>query len=67
MRLTKENIVKRLRNWKTWVALFALVGLVLKSFGYVGFEGQLGDIQNIVYTFGTVFGIWSDHEGGEVR
>ena len=38
MKLTKENMFKRLRNWKIWVALFALVGMIAKSLGYVEFE-----------------------------
>ena len=65
MKLTKENIFKRLRNWKTIVALFALLGMIAKSLGYAGLEGQLGEIQNAVYILGTALGIWTDHEGGE--
>lgn len=71
MKLTKENIEKRLSNWKTWVALFALVGLVLQTFGLVGCEGTLGKIQEIVYTADVLLGVWSDHEvnvlGGKYR
>ncbi|ANS50153.1 hypothetical protein BT246_48170 [Bacillus thuringiensis] len=26
--MTKENIQKRLRNWKTWVALASLLGFI---------------------------------------
>lgn len=62
MKLTKENIEKRLRNWKTIVALFSFIGLVLKTFGYTSFEGTLGEIQNVVYILGTALGIWTDHE-----
>lgn len=53
---------RRLRNWKTWVALFSCVGLVLSAFGLTGFEGNLDMIQKAVYLFGIALGIWTDHE-----
>ncbi|PFL14001.1 hypothetical protein COJ07_29215 [Bacillus cereus] len=62
MPLTKENIKRRLRNWKTWVALFSCVGLVLSVFGVTGFEGKLDTIQKTVYLCGIALGIWTDHE-----
>jgi len=62
MKLTKKEIVKRLRNWKTIVAIFSLVGLLLKSLGYADFEGQLGQIQDAVYAVGAALGIWTGHE-----
>ncbi|PEW66955.1 hypothetical protein CN448_18670 [Bacillus cereus] len=62
MPLTKENIKRRLRNWKTWVALFSCAGLVLSAFGITGFEGKLDTIQKAVYLFGIALGIWTDHE-----
>ncbi|MDM5431141.1 hypothetical protein [Bacillus mycoides] len=48
---------RRLRNWKTWVALFSCVGLVLSAFGLTGFEGNLDRIQKVVYLFGIALGI----------
>ncbi len=62
MNFIKENTFKRLRNWKTWVALFALVGMIAKSLGYTEFEGQLGQIQDVVYILGIMLGLWTDHE-----
>jgi hypothetical protein len=62
MKFTKENMLKRLHNWKTWVALFSLVGILLKTLGYANFEGWLGQIQEVVYMAGTLLGIWTDHE-----
>lgn len=62
MKLTKENTVKRLRNWKTWVALFALAGMIAKSLGYAELEGQLGQVQEVVYALGVILGLWTDHE-----
>ena len=32
--MTKENIRKRLRNWKTWVALASLWDLFVRRLGY---------------------------------
>lgn len=62
MKLTKENIFKRLRNWKTWVALFALIGMIAKSLGYGDVGGQLGQVQEVIYTVGVLLGFWTDHE-----
>ena len=31
--MTKENIRKRLRNWKTWVALASLLGFICAKTG----------------------------------
>ncbi|AJH17135.1 hypothetical protein ACU80C_28835 (plasmid) [Bacillus mycoides] len=61
MPLTKENILKRLRNWKTWVALFSCLGLILSVFGVTGFEGNLEKVQQSVYLFGIALGIWTSH------
>lgn len=61
MKITKQDILLRLRNWKTIVAIFSLIGLILKTLGYVNFEGQLGNIQDAVYMVGTLLGIWTDH------
>lgn len=66
MKLSQKSI-KKIRNWKTWVALFALVGMILEAFGITNFEGTLGKIQEIVYTAGIILGVWSDHEGGKVQ
>ncbi|PEF23102.1 hypothetical protein [Bacillus pseudomycoides] len=63
--MSKENIKKRLRNWKTWVALFSCFGLILTGFGITGFEGNLEKVQQAVYMFGIALGIWSDHEENE--
>ncbi|MDM5439840.1 hypothetical protein QUG02_17400 [Bacillus hominis] len=64
MPLTKENILKRLRNWKTWVALFSCFGLLLSVFGVTGFEGNLEKVQQAVYLFGIALGIWTSHGDG---
>ncbi|MGG2091222.1 hypothetical protein AB1283_25975 [Bacillus sp. S13(2024)] len=64
MKITKEEIIKRLQNWKTWVALFSLIGLLLKTMGYGDFTGQLGQIQDAVYTIGSLLGLWTTHGDG---
>ncbi|MGG4462596.1 hypothetical protein ABEO79_00055 [Micromonospora provocatoris] len=60
-----KKLKKRLRNWKTWVALFGATGLTLQAFGIQGFEGTLGHIQDAVYLYGIALGLWTDHEAGE--
>ncbi|PFW61562.1 hypothetical protein [Bacillus sp. AFS075034] len=67
MSMNKENIKKRLRNWKTWVALFSCIGLLLQVFGIVGFEGNLEKVQQAVYMLGIALGIWTDHKEGDVE
>lgn len=62
MKFTNIKIIKRIRNWKTWVALFALIGLVLQSFGVSDFEGTLGRVQEVIYMVGVLLGVWSDHD-----
>lgn len=64
MKITKEEIIKRLRNWKTWVGLFSLIGLLLKTMGYGDFTGQLGQIQDAVYVLGSLLGFWTTHGDG---
>ncbi|CAM4363506.1 hypothetical protein BAMA_15815 [Bacillus manliponensis] len=60
--MNKQHIKKRLRNWKTWVALFSCLGLILQVFGVTGFEGNLEKVQQAVYLFGIALGIWTSHE-----
>ncbi|MFD0768884.1 hypothetical protein ACFQZ1_08150 [Bacillus sp. CGMCC 1.60114] len=60
--MNKQNITKRFRNWKTWVAVFSCIGLMLPVFGVKGFEGDLEKVQQAVYLLGIALGIWSDHE-----
>ena len=65
--MNKENIKKRLRNWKTWVALFSCFGLILSAFGVTGFGSDLEKVQQAIYMFGIALGIWTDHEEGDVE
>lgn len=59
--MDKQHIKKRLRNWKTWVALFSCVGLILQAFGVSGFEGSLEKVQQAVYFLGIALGVWTSH------
>ncbi|MES1051877.1 hypothetical protein FOA24_21900 [Bacillus thuringiensis] len=65
MKVTKENIQKRLRNWKTWVALFSLVGFLCSKFGLPEAKSFLDEMVPYVFTLGITLGIWSDHEENE--
>lgn len=68
MKVTKENIQKRLRNWKTWVALFSLVGFLFSKFGLPEAKSFLDEMVPYIFTLGITLGIWSDHEeNGDVE
>ncbi|MEI5913116.1 hypothetical protein [Bacillus albus] len=62
MNLSKENIKKRLRNWKTWVAVFSLLGFILTKFGMPGAKNFLDELAPYVFVFGMSLGILIDHE-----
>lgn len=62
MKFTKENILKRLSNWKTWVALFSFVGILLNTFGLTDYLGQVGKVEDVVFAVGVLLGFWTDHE-----
>ncbi|WP_035430846.1 hypothetical protein [Bacillus sp. UNC322MFChir4.1] len=60
--MDKGNIKKRLRNWKTWVALFSLVGFLFSKFGLPEAKSFLDEAVPYIFTLGITLGIWSDHE-----
>ncbi|WP_242224452.1 hypothetical protein [Bacillus cereus group sp. BfR-BA-01380] len=60
--MTKENILKRLSNWKTWVALFSLVGFLLTKFGLTEAKSFVDELLPYLFTLGVALGIWTDHE-----
>ncbi|MEH7153318.1 hypothetical protein V7095_23575 [Bacillus thuringiensis] len=60
--MTKENIKKRCRNWKTWVALFSLLGFLCTKFGLPEAKTFLDELAPYLLTVGITLGIWSDHE-----
>lgn len=60
--MTKENIKKRLSNWKTWVALFSLVGFLFTQFGMKEVDSFLKELLPYLFTLGVTLGIWTDHE-----
>ena len=60
--MNTENIQKRLRNWKTWVALFPCLVLLTK-FGAPEAKTFLDELAPYLLTVGIALGIWSDHEG----
>lgn len=63
--MNKETITKRYRNWKTWVAVFSLVGFVCMKFGIPEAKTFLDELAPYVLSVGIALGIWSDHEGNE--
>lgn len=60
--MSKENIKKRFRNWKTWVAVFSLLGFLFTKFGVPEAKTFLDELAPYLFTVGVVLGIWSDHE-----
>ena len=61
MNMSKETIKKRCRNWKTWVAVFSLLGFVCTKFGAPEAKTFLDDLAPYVLSVGIALGIWSDH------
>lgn len=60
--MTKENIQKRFRNWKTWVALVSLLGFICAKAGWLESKQVIDEVLPYVFTLGVSLGIWSDHE-----
>ncbi|PFB40939.1 hypothetical protein CN404_30260 [Bacillus thuringiensis] len=60
--MSKENIKKRCRNWKTWVAFFSLLGFLCTKFGLPEAKTFLDELAPYLLTVGITLGIWSDHE-----
>ncbi|MBJ8110642.1 hypothetical protein JDS99_13525 [Bacillus cereus group sp. N6] len=61
--MTKENIQKRFRNWKTGVALASLLGFICAKAGLIETKSFIDEILPYIFTFGVSLGIWSDHGG----
>ncbi|MGE6961292.1 hypothetical protein ACQKIW_15075 [Bacillus thuringiensis] len=61
--MTKENMQKRLRNWKTWVALASLLGFICAKTGLLETKSFIDEVLPYIFTLGVALGIWSDHEG----
>ncbi|MEK3933644.1 hypothetical protein [Bacillus sp. FSL R7-0642] len=60
--MSKDNIKKRFRNWKTWVAVFSLLGFLFTKFGVPEAKSFLDELAPYLLTLGITLGIWSDHE-----
>ncbi|MED1477134.1 hypothetical protein P4U57_22940 [Bacillus pseudomycoides] len=60
--MSKENIKKRFRNWRTWVAAFSLIGFLFTKFGIPEANSFLEELLPYVFAVGVSLGIWTDHE-----
>ncbi|MBJ8027768.1 hypothetical protein [Bacillus cereus group sp. N21] len=60
--MSKENIEKRFRNWRTWVAVFSLIGFLFTKFGISEANNFLEELLPYVFAVGVSLGIWTDHE-----
>ncbi|MGZ7151870.1 hypothetical protein [Bacillus sp. BC08] len=65
MNQSKENIKKRLRNWKTWIAVFSLLGFLFTKFGVPEAKTFLDELAPYLLSVGIALGIWSDHDGNQ--
>ncbi|NOP79589.1 hypothetical protein HNV23_08835 [Bacillus paranthracis] len=65
MELTKANVKKRLRNWKTWTAIASLLGFVLMKSGAYEAKGFIDELMPYLFAVGVSLGVWSDHDGKE--
>ena len=61
--MIKENIQKRFRNWKTWVAIASLLGFICAKVGLLETKNVIDEVLPYIFTLGVSLGIWSDHEG----
>jgi len=61
--MKKEHIQKRLRNWKTWVALASLRGFICAKAGLLETKSFIDEVLPYIFTWGVALGVWSDHEG----
>ncbi|PEO03116.1 hypothetical protein CN553_00770 [Bacillus cereus] len=62
MNVSKENIQKRLRNWKTWVALASLLGFICAKAGLLEKKSFIDEVLPYIFTVGVSLGIWTNHE-----
>ncbi|MBW3496856.1 hypothetical protein [Bacillus sp. FDAARGOS_1420] len=61
--MNKENIQKRLQNWKTWVALGSLLGFICAKAGLLETKSFIDEMLPYIFTLGVSLGILSNHEG----
>ncbi|PEA55043.1 hypothetical protein CON64_10210 [Bacillus pseudomycoides] len=60
--MNKEDIVKRLRNWQTWVAIFSFIGFLFTKLGAPEAKSFLDELSPYLLSVGIALGIWTDHE-----
>lgn len=63
--MSKENIEKRLRNWKTWVAVFSLLGFLFTKSDVPEAKSFLDELAPYLLSVGIALGIWSDHDDNQ--
>lgn len=60
--MSKKNIKKRFRNWRTWVAVFSLIGFLFTKFGMLEAKNFIEELLPYLFAVGVSLGIWTDHE-----
>lgn len=62
MNALPENVKKKLLNWRTWTAVFSLIGFILMKAGYFEAKNFLDELLPYIFAVGVALGVWSDHE-----
>lgn len=60
--MSKENIKKRFRNWKTLIAIASLIGFLFVKAGVPEAKNFLDEFMPYLFAVGISLGIWTDHE-----
>ncbi|PGC95120.1 hypothetical protein [Bacillus toyonensis] len=61
--MSQKNIQKRLRDWKTWIAIASLLGFFCAKAGLLETKSFIDELLPYIFTLGVALGIWGDHEG----
>lgn len=62
MKYSKAEVVNRLTNWKTIVAIVSLIGFLFTKFGMSEAKSFLDELMPYVFTVGISLGIWTSHD-----
>lgn len=65
MKLTTAEIIRRLRNWKTIVAITSLLGFIATEVGHVEVDETIKHALPYIYSVGISLGIITSHGGVE--
>ncbi|MCU5020519.1 hypothetical protein OCD65_27965 [Bacillus paranthracis] len=61
MKLTTAEVIRRLRNWKTIVAITSLLGFIATEVGHVEVDETIKQALPYIYSVGISLGIITSH------